>query len=262
MKNLIPFLLILFIASCKKEEFNPNLTKEFSIQSVSNGANYNIKVALPDNYNASEKYATIYVLDGEENFSYVADNCKKLSDEYATSNILVVSIGYGNDRAFDYTPTKANEGGGGAEKFMAFIKNELIPKMESDYGADTLRKNRIILGHSFGGLFAAYAFTNYNNVFGNYIMLSPSVWYDDEIMLRLEQENRDINKNNHQLVFMGLGELENEGRMLAPFMALFQRMQNNYFDMQIASHLEPHQDHNGSKNPNISAGLKFYFQNK
>ncbi len=261
MKKLIPVLLILLIASCKKEEFNPNLIREFSIQSVSNGANYSIKVGLPENYNPAEKYATIYVLDGEDNFSYVANNCKKLSGDYSTSNIMVVSIGYGNDRAFDYTPTKVN-GGGGAEKFMLFIKDELIPKMESDYSADTLRENRIILGHSFGGLFAAYAFAKYNYVFGNYIMLSPSLWYDNEVVLKMEQDNRDINKNNQQLVFMGLGELENEGRMLAPFMAYYQILRNNYSNMQIVNHLEPHVDHMGSKNPNILKGLKFYFQNK
>ncbi|MEO8149697.1 MAG: alpha/beta hydrolase-fold protein [Bacteroidia bacterium] len=262
MKKLIPLLLVLAFASCKKEEFSPTLTKEFSIQSVSNGANYNIKVGLPDNYNASSKYATIYVLDGEEDFDFVAKKCNEFSDDYSKTNILVVSIGYGNDRALDYTPTDVAEGDGGAEKFMLFIKNELIPKMETDFGADTLRENRIILGHSFGGLFAVYAFTKFNNVFGNYIMLSPSIWYDNEVVLRYEQENRDLNKNNSQFVFMGLGQLENEGRMLAPYMAFYQRLNNNYPYMQIVSHLQPHLDHLGSKNPNIEEALKFYFKNK
>ena len=263
MKKLIPILLILAFASCKKEEFSKSLTKSFSIQSVSNGANYTINVALPDNYNpATQKYATLYVLDGEEIFDFVAVNCKKISSDLSTSNILVVSIGYGNDRTVDYTPTKAAEGKGGADKFMQFIKQELIPKMESDYGADTLRKNRIILGHSFGGLAAAYAFTNYNNVFGNYIILSPSIWYDNEIILKMEKQNRTLNRNNHQLVFIGLGELENMGRMLAPFEAFFQCLNNNYADIRITHHLEPHLDHRGSENPNILKGLNFYFNNR
>jgi predicted alpha/beta superfamily hydrolase len=264
MKKLIPILMILAIASCKKQEVvSPNLVREFSIQSTSANANYAIKVALPENYNPSQqKYAAIYVLDGEENFDFVAEQCKKLSSDYSISNILVVSIGYGNDRSMDYTPSQASEGGGGAEKFMHFIKDELIPKMESDYGADTLRQSRTILGHSFGGLLVAYAFTNFNNVFGNYLMLSPSIWYDNEIMLRLEQENRENNKKNQQLVFMGLGEMENSGRMPAPYEAFHQRLQNNYSDMKITSHLEPHLDHMGSKNPNIIEGLKFYFQNR
>ena len=263
MKKLLPILLVLFIASCKKEELNPNQTKAFSIQSTSTGANYCIKVALPDNYDPStQTYATMYVLDGEDNFEYVANQSKRISHDYATSNVLVVCIGYGNDRSVDYTPSKANEGGGGAESFMHFIKDELIPVMESDYAADTLRQNRIILGHSFGGLLAAYAFTNFNDVFGNYLMLSPSIWYDNELMLKLEQENRDNNKNADQLVFMGLGSLESSGRMMAPFEAFYQRLNNNYPEMKISKHIEPQLDHMGSKNPNIQEGLNFYFQNR
>ncbi len=122
-----------------------------------------------------------------------------------------------------------------------------------------LRSSRT-MGHSFGGLLAAYAFTNHNKLFGNYIMLSPSIWYDNEIMLRLEQENRAINSNNQQLVFLGLGELENQGRMLAPFEAFYQRLQNYYDYIAMQRHIEQHLDHMGSKNPNILKGLNFYFK--
>jgi hypothetical protein len=174
---------------------------------------------------------------------------------------VVVGIGYGNDRSLDYTPTEADEGGGGAEKFLLFIKNELIPKIETDYGADTLRKSRTILGHSFGGLCGSYAFTNHNKVFGNYLILSPSLWYDNEIMLKFEEENRNININSHQLVFLGLGELE-MGRMLAPFQAFYQRLLINYPDMLIRRQIEENLSHRGSENPNILEGLKFYFQNR
>ena len=263
MKNILILTSILLLASCKKDEFNPNLTKEFSIQSVSNGATYSIKVALPENYNPeNQKYATMYLMDGEEIFSYVADNCKDISAGHSASNVLVVSISYGNDRTFDYTPTVTPDGGGGAEKFSAFIQNELIPKMEKDYSADTSRHNRIILGHSFGGLLGSYMFTNHNEVFGNYILLSPSLWYDNEIILKLELEHRELNKTNSQLVFMGLGEMENEGRMLAPYMAFHQHLKNNYPGITIKNHLEPNLDHRGSEKPNILEGLHFYFQNK
>jgi uncharacterized protein len=267
MKTLIPVMLILFMTSCQKEVFSPDLTRDFSILSTSNGAKYNIKVAVPQNYSPeTQKYATIYVLDGEENFSFVADKCNSISRDFATSNVLVVSIGYGNDRAVDYTPVKggggAVKGGGGAEKFMLFIKNELIPKMENEYGAEPLRMNRTILGHSFGGLFGAYAFANHNEVFGNYLLLSPSLWYANEIVFKLEQENRTNNKNNPQLVFLGLGGMENSGQMLAPYKAFIQLLQNNYPQLEISSHIEPHLNHMGSKKPNIVEGLNFYFENR
>lgn len=264
MKKLITILLVIIISSCNKEVFNPINTKEFSMKSISNGADYKIKVALPLNYSPqTKKYSTVYVLDGEENFTLVANQCEKISSKNSTSNVLVVSIGYGNDRAVDYTPTNVNNsGGGGAEKFMHFIKDELIPKMESEYDADTTRASRIIIGHSFGGLFVAYAFANYNQVFENYLMLSPSLWFDDEILFKMEQQNRNINKENPQLVYMGLGQLENEGRMLAPFQAFYQQLENNYSDIAIKSHLVQHLDHMGSKNENIIEGLNFYFQNR
>ena len=95
MKTLIPILLVLILASCQKEEVLPILTNEFSINSTATGATYPIKVALPQDYNpATHTYATIYVLDGEENFSFVAENCEKISHELSAANVLVVSIGY------------------------------------------------------------------------------------------------------------------------------------------------------------------------
>lgn len=263
MKNLMPILLVFALVSCQKEEFNPTQTSEFSIHSTTNGANYTMKVALPQHYDPeAHQYATIYVLDGAENFDFVAENCEKISAEYATTNVVVVSIGYGNDRTVDYTPTDVSEGDGHAKEFMEFIQGELIPEMERDYGVDTARESRIILGHSYGGLLAAYAFTNFNNVFGNYLMLSPSLWYDNEILLRYEENNRDINNNSHQLVYLGLGELEKGGRMLAPFEAFYHRLAFNYPRIKLERHLEPHLDHVGSKNPNILEGLHFYFENR
>ena len=135
MKKLISLLLILFIASCDTiVEFSPELTRTFSIQSISNGANYNIKVGVPENYSPqTQKYAAIYVLDGEEIFDFVAEKCKNISSDFSTSNVLVVSIGYGNDRTVDYTPTKTNDGGGGCRKIYALYQKRLIPKMENEY---------------------------------------------------------------------------------------------------------------------------------
>lgn len=263
MKNLMPFLFVLILASCQKEESITFLSEEFSISSAFTGATYPIKVALPKDYNpATQSYATIYVLDGEENFNFVAENCEKISRELSTSNVLVVSIGYGRDRAIDYTPSDVNEGDGGAAQFMSFVKDELIPSIEHKYAADTARESRIILGHSFGGLFGAYAFTSYNEVFGHYLMLSPSIWYDNEIILQLEQDNRSSIANRHQLVYLGLGELERGGRMLAPFQAFYLQLQKNYPGMALEKKLQPHLDHQGSKNPNILDGLHFYFQNR
>lgn len=249
--------------SCQKEVFDPVLTKEFSIQSAANGATYNIKVGLPANYDPSvEKYASIYVLDGDENFDFVSNKCKEISGENGVSNVLVISIGYGKDRSIDYTPTKINSETGGAPQFLNFIETQLIPEMEQNYGADTARSSRVILGHSYGGLFGAYAFSINNKLFGNYILLSPSLWFGNLISLQFEKDNRDDNKNSAQLVFMGIGEAENSGRMQAPFEAFYQMLRDNYTHIKLGKNLEKNLDHMGSKNPNIVKGLNYYFQNR
>jgi uncharacterized protein len=256
-------VLLLLLGSCKKEVFNSGVTKEFTLQSVANGATYEIKVGLPDNYNPSGgKYATIYVLDGKEIFGFVANKCKEISDNLAVKNALVVSIGYGKDRSIDYTPTKVSAVTGGAPQFLNFIEAQLIPKMQQDYNADTARTSRVILGHSYGGLFGGYAYCVNNKLFGNYILLSPSFWFDNLVTLQMEKDNRASNKNKKQLVFMGIGEAENAGRMQAPFEAFYQALRNNYDNIKLEKNLENNLDHMGSRNPNIIKGLKYYFQNR
>lgn len=256
-------LLAVLLGSCNEEKFDPASTRTFTIESPSIGATYPIQVALPENYNSSgEKFSTIYVLDGDQDFDLVANTCKSLADRYGVANVIVVSIGYGRDRSIDYTPTETGSSTGGAPEFLAFITNELIPKIEQDFNAGTARESRVILGHSYGGLFGAYAFAVNNSVFGNYILLSPSLWFDNEISMTLEKQNRVDNQDIRQLVFMGIGEAENSGRMQAPFEAYYQILRDNYSAIHLSKNREDDLSHMGSKDPNIEKGLNYYFQNR
>ncbi len=256
-------MLLFFLNSCKKEIFSTGVTKEFQLNSVANGATYTIKVGLPADYNPSaEKYATIFVLDGKENFEFVANSCKAISDKYAVKNVVVVSIGYGKDRSIDYTPSKVSSVTGGGPQFLSFIEAQLIPAIEQNYHVDTSRSSRVILGHSYGGLFGGCVFSVDNKLFGNYILLSPSFWFDNLVSLQLEKDNRAGNRNRKQLVFMGIGEAENAGRMQAPFEAFYQAIRDNYPAIKLTKNSERNLDHVGSKNPNIVKGLEFYFQNR
>lgn len=259
----IALLLAVVLGSCEEEKFDPALTRKFTVESPSIGATYPIQVALPENYTSSgEKFSTIYVLDGKQDFDLVANTCKSLSDRYGVPNVLVVSIGYGRDRSIDYTPTETGSSTGGAPEFLAFIENELIPKIEQDFDVDTTRESRVILGHSYGGLFGAYTFAVNNTLFGNYIMLSPSLWFDNEISMILEKQNRANNKDIRQLVFMGIGEMENIGTMQAPFEAYYKILQGNYSDISLSENREDDLSHMGSKDPNIVKGLNHYFKNR
>ncbi len=260
----IAMFLVFLFASCQKEVFDPALTQqEFAIQATANSATYNIKVGLPADYNpATKKYATMYVLDGEENFDFVSNKCKEISDKLGVTNVVVIGIGYGRDRSIDYTPAKTSSGTIGSIEFLNFIETQLIPKMQETYRVDTARSSRVILGHSFGGLFVANVYSINNKLFGNYIMLSPSLWFDNLVSLQFEKENQSKNKDRAQLVFMGLGGAENLGRMQAPFEAFYQMLRGNYTHIKLGKNIEKDLDHRGSEHPNIVKGLNYYFENR
>lgn len=258
-------ILAFFFTSCaEKEPIDPTLTQqEFSIRSSINGANYKIKVGLPIDYDSSTKrHATVYVLDGENDFGFVANRCKEIASSLATTSVVVVSIGYGRNRSIDYTPTKMSSGTGGGPEFLKFIEDQLIPKIEANYRVDTTRNSRVIIGHSYGGLFGAYAFCTNNQVFGNYLLLSPSLWFDSKVSAQFEKANRDQIKNHDQLVFMGIGGAEGQDQMLEPFEEFYQTLQDNYTYTKLAKNIEQNESHMGSKNPNIVKGLNYYFQNR
>lgn len=258
-------ILGFLFSSCEKSEaIDPTLTQEeFTIRSSVNGASYNIKVGLPVDYDSSTKsYATVYVLDGENDFGFVANRCNEISNTLATTNVVVISIGYGRNRSIDYTPTKMSSVTGGGPEFLKFIENQLIPKIETTYRVDATRRSRVIIGHSYGGLFGTYAFCTNNQVFGNYILLSPSLWFDDMVSARFEKDNRDQIKNHDQLVFMGIGGAEEVDRMLEPFEEFYQTLQENYPYTKLAKNIEQKKSHMGSKDPNIVKGLTYYFQNR
>ncbi len=258
-------ILVFLFASCEpKEQFDPELTQqEFALQSNANGATYKIRVGLPADYNPSvKKYASMYVLDGEEDFEFVSNRCKEISDSLNVTNVVVISIGYGKDRSIDYTPTKMSSVTGGGPEFLNFIETQLIPKVEQAYSVDTARSSRVIIGHSYGGLFGTYALCAHNKVFGNYLLLSPSLWFNSMVAMQIEKDNRDNIKNQTQLVFMGIGGAEEVDRMLTPFGELYQIFQSKYPHTKLAKNIEPNEGHMGSKKPNIIKGLNYYFQNR
>jgi predicted alpha/beta superfamily hydrolase len=263
MKQLLILLTVTILAGCKKEAVDPKLQDEFTISSLETGRNYKISIHLPEQYyDSDEKYSTLYVLDSKQDKDYVGKICNRVSKDVGTSNVIVVGIGYedSNDRDVDYTPTLTSHGKGGSEQFMDFISHTLIPHIETTYRAEGERKSRIIIGHSFGGLLGAYAFVKHNHVFGNYLLLSPSLFYDHSIILKFEQEVRTSIKDNSQLVFIGAGSTE---KGLLPANDLFyQRLTSHYRQTLTKFDIVPGKGHLTSKDVNIENAIDFYFKNR
>ncbi|SEW56396.1 hypothetical protein SAMN04488122_6653 [Chitinophaga arvensicola] len=252
-------ILILLLPACRKDKIDHARISTFDLTSSVNGSTYQIKVALPKHFSTDRTYKTLYVLDPKTDFNLVASECDKKSSDLNKEEILVVGIGGGNNRLDDYFPVPYKGHKGAADKFIQFIQQELIPKMEKDFHASNTRADRAMIGHSAGGLCVAYCFTNYPGIFGNYLCLSPSLWLGNQIVLKNEKAHRAINQTSTGVFFLAAGELEEE-IMRPPIALLDQILQQHYNGFTKQYHLARGLDHLGSKTPNIKQAVAFYFQ--
>jgi hypothetical protein len=116
------------------------------------------------------------------------------------AGILQVSIGNGTMRPFllvgientdrrrDMTgPTSSAEDrkvaprAGGSSAFRSFIRDELMPAIASRYRTSG---ETAIVGESMAGLFVVETFFRERDLFDTYIAFDPSVWWDDERLVK------------------------------------------------------------------------------
>lgn len=135
------------------------------------------QVVLPQNYKpgSTEKYDVLYLLDGDTNLKSIAAIQQFAQDESQIPPIIMVAV-FNTNRDRDFLPTHvAPKPSGGADKFLAFFANELIPHINKSYPANG---NNILFGHSFGGVLAVHALLTQPQLFNSYLAVDPSFWWD------------------------------------------------------------------------------------
>jgi predicted alpha/beta superfamily hydrolase len=144
-----------------------------------------IDVTLPRRYaTATERYPVLFVLDGEVEHEIAA----AIARFYGTTSQLppMIVVGIRNvNRMRDMTPPPTGgfrappEAGdaGGADKFMQFLADELIPWVDSAYRTAPMR---VLVGHSLGGLAAVYSLTTRPALFTGYVVMEPSTWWNNQ----------------------------------------------------------------------------------
>jgi len=138
-----------------------------------------IQVFTPRNYKpgSADKYDVLYVLDGGNwNTGLIAQVQNFVEGQGYMPPTIIVSV-LGIDRNKDLTPTHLEswKASGGADNFLGFMKNELIPYVNKTYPSNG---DNTLWGHSLGGLFVMYAMLNEPTIFKSYIAVDPSLWWD------------------------------------------------------------------------------------
>lgn len=164
----------------------------FVIHSKILGEDRKLFIYNPDNVggNVLPAYPVLYLLE-ENDMPMVAGMVKYLSSyNEQLPAMLVVGIDGGGQRIRDLTPIHSlydNLGNldpdpqswlqpsGGGDKFLRFVREEVMPFVEQKYRTAPFK---ILAGHSVGGLAAIHALTAEPDLFDAYLAVSPSLWWD------------------------------------------------------------------------------------
>ncbi len=155
------------------------------------------------NHNSAETFPVLYLVDADYNFHYLTGLIELLSSVSANiPEMIVVGIsgkGTTTYRNQSKPPFKTKDKGS-ADVIMKFLNTEVIPYIDSNYKTNGYR---ILAGHSIGGLFTTYAMLHHNNQFNTFIAVSPSLWWEDELVkkntLKYFKKNKPKINTNYYL---------------------------------------------------------------
>jgi predicted alpha/beta superfamily hydrolase len=148
------------------------------------------------------RYEAIYILDGIRAYHYVAYDYLRGEGFIPKRTILVGLLGPKDapTRLRDFTPTKVSSDTGGADRYLAFLKEELLPAINKKYRTDADRST--LVGGSLGGLFTIHAFLNTPTLFKSYVALDPSLWWDHGVMNTQARRKIGDTKGLHRVLWL------------------------------------------------------------
>jgi predicted alpha/beta superfamily hydrolase len=184
-----------------------------------------VLVYLPPGYDADKKkrYPVLYLHDGQNLFDGatsfikgaewgVDETAQRLITGGAIEPLIIVGVyNTGRDRVDEYTPTvdAKYKAGGKADLYGRMLVEELKPFIDSEYRTRRDAKQTGLGGSSLGGLVSLYLALKYPQTFGRVAVVSPSVWWDNKMIVR-EVEALKKRPRLHIWLDMGTKEGGNE----------------------------------------------------
>ena len=232
MKKVFLLLLLVILANATAaQEKDPaiKIGEKFTLHSNVLNEERPYWVYLPESYNSKaqspEAYPVLYLLDGDALF-HTATGVVEFMSRNGNDQIpelIVVAIPNTN-RNRDLTPThslttqigkesKSLASSGGGDAFLRFLQEELVPRIDASYR--TL-PYRILVGHSLGGLLALHALLTAPATFQGILAIDPSLWWDNQIVVKKEKEFLATAKGLHNGVFISVANTPQIGTFNNP----------------------------------------------
>jgi len=278
------FLFTVFVFFTKftfAQTENSNRSKPFvlgvieEIQSKELAEKRILNIYLPEGYNADDsvRYPVVYLLDGsaDEDFIHIAGLVQFNSFEWVNQVPKSIVIGIATvDRRRDFTfPTTIEKDqkkfptSGHSAQFISFIEKELQPFIEKKYKTNN---SKMIIGQSLGGLLETEILLEKPALFNKYVIVSPSLWWNNGSLLNHDLVAFDHNFNQQTDIYIAVGkegatptdiprEMEEDARLL------FEKI-NQIKNKSIKVHFEylPKENHATILHQAVSNSLRILYK--
>ena len=174
-----------------------------------------LNIYLPEGYNKNDTihYPVVYLLDGsaDEDFIHIVGLYQFNSFPWidrVPKSIVVGIASVDRRRDFTFPTTIANDKikyptTGKSARFILFLEHELQPFIEKNYKTNT---SKTIIAQSLGGLLATEILLTKPALFNKYIIVSPSLWWDNASLLKKSSQVLMANFKQKIDVYIGVGK--------------------------------------------------------
>ena len=178
-----------------------------------------LNIYLPQSYfgDSIKSYPVIFLLDGsmDEDFIHISGLVQFCSFSWINMIPESIVVGIGNvNRQRDFTyPTNVEEDKkllrtwGSSARFISYLDEEVKPLVLNAFRTDT--SSLSLIGQSLGGLLATEILFEKPDMFDNYFIVSPSLWWDNGSLLNATPQPFSRKKS----VYIAVG---NEGDIMVP----------------------------------------------
>jgi predicted alpha/beta superfamily hydrolase len=187
-----------------------NIQKHRGVRSRILDNRRDVLVYLPPGYRrfSLERYPVLYLQDGQNIFDAatafshvewsVDETAQQLIQKKLIEPLIIVAVdNTGDNRIHEYAPTRAviddaptrkKRSRGLARKYGEFLAQELKPFIDRKYRTKTEPEFTGLGGSSLGGLLTISLGLWFPHVFRRLIVMSPSVWWDNEVIVHMIED--------------------------------------------------------------------------
>jgi predicted alpha/beta superfamily hydrolase len=290
-KFVLALLILIFSVTFAQEQSKSLLhrTEIKEIHSKIINDDFEIHISLPVDYYRSDTthYPVLFSTDANQYFGMLSDLVYQLSfPANEIPKLVVVGIGYkingieewAAKRNRDLLPTSDPEAdkewekmitqltgrtdvvsrSGGASKFLQFIREELIPYIETNYRVK--QTDRALIGYSYGGLFTLYTLFTSPETFQRYYAGSADMEWGNQFIFKYERNYVITHMDLPVRLFMSFGSLEGNQSIADMYELAADLVSRNYRSLKLETHLFDGETLTSCLAPGLSRALKVIYK--